>query len=108
MISLFNIRELFHLVVEQGLTSIPSITKRHIQCRENKQRVKLAILVLSTPVYTGLMHAKKKKVSTFEIVESTVKFCLQFYGIFDLLNYRLLFPEKLKKYKFLVDPNNVD
>lgn len=60
LITMYDVEELYYIGVEQGLTSIPRITKRHVRWRENRMKVKLAAQTLSSSVSAGLLHAQQK------------------------------------------------
>lgn len=101
-----DVRELFDLNQEKEIYSAPRLTKRHIQWRENKMRVRLAAQVLSSSVAAGLLHALKKGFQRFCKCAGTAEFCQQFDRIFDILNCRSIFSKK-RDYNIPVMPRNI-
>ena len=100
-----DIKQLFYLNQEREVYSAPRLTKRHIQWRENKMRVRYAAQTLSASVAAALLHAKKKGFPKFAKCDGTAEYCLQFDRMFDILNCRSVFSKKVDYYVPVNDKN---
>ncbi|KYN18566.1 THAP domain-containing protein 9 [Trachymyrmex cornetzi] len=82
--------KLYNLQQKEGLKAANKLTKKHIQCSNNRMNVKLAMQTLSRSVSKSLefvttLHDNTIK-TEFNGCLPTSQYCLQFNNIMDMLN----------------------
>ena len=81
------VRELVNLQEREGLRLANRLTKSHLQWRNQKMKVRLAVQVFSKSVADALTYCNENlKLPQFEGCEATVEFIRHVNDVFDVLN----------------------
>lgn len=86
--------KLHELQEEMGLRLGNKLTKRHTNFSENKMKVSLATQLLSKSVASSLQYCEQN-INGFEESKATAIFCEKCNAVFDMLNVRSQFSNKL-------------
>ncbi|KYN05673.1 THAP domain-containing protein 9 [Cyphomyrmex costatus] len=91
-----DIVKLHAFQTENGLTAANKLKKKHIDFKDNRMNVKLAMQTLSKGVYSSLNFMTNIDDTVrreFECCLPTANFCLQFNNMTDVLNCKNVFPK---------------
>lgn len=73
---------------EEGFILVNKLTRKHIDWRQRKMKVNLAVQTLSNSVADSMSYLKSLGHSNFEESDATVEFIRYFNNIFDIFNSR--------------------
>lgn len=83
------VEKLIHVQETYGLHANTKVRLRHLNWRNEKMKVCLAVQVFSNRVSKGIQYLRECiKLPEFANCEATEEFCLMFNNIFDVLNSR--------------------
>ncbi|KYM97813.1 THAP domain-containing protein 9 [Cyphomyrmex costatus] len=108
------LEELVLVQERHNLHVATKIRRRHLNWKQEKMKVKLAVQTLSTSVANALTYLDKEcKMSQFKGSEATAQFCLIMNDIFDVLNSRNKFCKTesqkcISKDNFLIIEKKID
>lgn len=82
------IEKLFEKLNIEGLRAGTKLTKRHLNYRNEKMNVRLAVQILSESASKALIYCKEIDEPNFGEASATAEFCMMINQAFDILNSR--------------------